>query len=90
MKLPLKILLAIVPLSLLAVFAAVQDWLSSSTAAYLIFFVAFMALAVWIFSSVLNKDKRHRENLIACPACKMRTDSQRDECMWCDQGLSGS
>ncbi|MES2036994.1 MAG: hypothetical protein V4495_04095 [Pseudomonadota bacterium] len=90
MKLLLRTVLVIVTLSVPAGFAIVQDWFSGSAVAYFVFFVAFIALAIWIFTSVFSKNLRPDEKLIACPKCRMRTDSLRNECMWCDQGLPES
>lgn len=90
MKLSLRTVLVIVMLSVLAGFVIVQDGYSGSARAYFVFFIAFIPLAIWIFTSVFSKNLRQDEKLIACPKCRMRTDSLRNECMWCDQGLPES
>lgn len=87
MKFLFRILIASALLFLMTGLAVLQNWISSSAAAYLVFFVAFAAFAIWIFFSVFSTGSPQNESLVACPKCSMRTDSQREECMWCDQGL---
>jgi hypothetical protein len=90
MKFLFRISVVSAVLLLLIALAVEQDRISASAAVYLVFFVGFAALAIWIFFRVFSNASTQKENLVACPTCSMRTDSQREACMWCDQGLPGS
>ncbi|WP_110256555.1 hypothetical protein [Undibacterium pigrum] len=87
MKPWLKTALAILLLSGIAGVAIAQNWITGSAGSYFVVFVSFFVFAAWLIVKVLSTVSRHNENLVACPKCKMRTDSLRDECMWCDEGL---
>ncbi|MFZ2999840.1 MAG: hypothetical protein WA071_05905 [Undibacterium umbellatum] len=90
MKRLLKIFLAIMLLTACVGIAILQNWISDPADAYLVFFAVFAVFTTWVIFKVLTTVSRHNESLIACPKCKMRTDSLREECMWCDQGLPES